>query len=86
MDVFKVTIYSLKTGKYVTDILEQEVVESIWCNNPDDDYFLALASTENKISILKVKVPNGKISARTKLSNNIHLDNDTICIGIYIHL
>ena len=73
----------MKTGKYVTDILEQEVVESIWYNNPDDDYFFALASTENKFSILKVKVPNGKISGRTKLSNNIHPGNDTIFIEVH---
>ena len=68
----------MKTGKYVTDILQTEVIQTIWSRNPDDDFIFALASSsENKFNVLKVKVPSGKIVKTTKLGPNLNLDKET---------
>ena len=71
---------SLITRKYVTDLLQTEAVETIWSNNPDDDFFFALTSTENKLTSMKVKVPNGKVSRKN--THKIHFQNDSIQIQI----
>ena len=73
--LFQVSLYSLKTGKYVTDLLQTEVVEAIWSNNPDDDFFFALASTENKLTSMKVRVPNGKVSKKNTHKIDFHSDS-----------
>ena len=73
--LFQVSLYSLKTGKYVTDLLQTEVVEAIWSNNPDDDFFFALASTENKLTSMKVRVPNGKVSRKNTHKIDFHSDS-----------
>ena len=79
---FQVSLYSLKTGKYVTDLLQTEVVEAIWSNNPDDDFFFALASTENKLASMKVKVPTGKISKKN--THKIDFQNDSFQIQVQL--
>ena len=73
--LFQVSLYSLKTGKFVTDLLQTEVVEAIWSNNPDDDFFFALASTENKLTSMKVRVPNGKVSRKNTHKIDFHSDS-----------
>ena len=73
--LFQVSLYSLKTGKYVTDLLQTEVVEAIWSNNPDDDFFFALASTENNLTSMKVRVPNGKVSRKNTHKIDFHSDS-----------
>ena len=72
----------MKTGKYVTDILQSQVIQTIWSQNPDDDFIFALACIENNFSVLKVKVPSGKIVKTIKCGANLHLDKDTIQIQI----
>ena len=72
----------MKTGKYVTDILQTELIQTIWSQNPDDDFIFALACIENNFSVLKVKVPSGKIVKTIKCGTNLHLDKDTIQIQI----
>ena len=79
---FQVSLYSLKTGKYVTDLLQTEVVEAIWSNNPDDDFFFALTSTENKLASMKVKVPTGKISKKN--THKIDFQNDSFQIQVQL--
>jgi WD40 repeat protein len=62
----------LKTSRYVKDVLEDEVVETIWVSGPDEDYFQALVlTTQDEPSILKVQVPTGKVLKRTKLPPHI---------------
>ena len=67
----------------MTDLLQTEVVEAIWSNNPDDDFFFALASTENKLASMKVKVPTGKISKKN--THKIDFQNDSFQIQV-LHL
>ena len=76
----RVSLYSLNTGKYVTDLLQTEAVETIWSNNPDDDFFFALTSTENNLTSMKVKVPTGKVSRMN--THKINFQNDSIQIQI----
>ena len=64
----------------MTDLLQTEVVEAIWSNNPDDDFFFALVSTENKLASMKVKVPTGKVSKKN--THKINFLNDSIQIQI----
>ena len=59
----------------MTDLLQTEVVEAIWSNNPDDDFFFALASTENKLTSMKVRVPNGKVSRKNTHKIDFHSDS-----------
>ena len=72
----------MKTGKYVTDILQTEAIQTIWSQNPDDDFIFALACNETTFSVLKVKVPSGKIVKTTKCGTNLKFDKDTIQIQI----
>ena len=64
----------------MTDLLQTEVVEAIWSNNPDEDFFYALASTENKLTSMKVRVPTGKVSKKN--THKIDFQNDSFQIQV----
>ncbi len=77
---FQARVYSIRDEKYVHDILETEVIESVWCPDPLEDIIYALCSTPDQLVVLKTKVPSGVVVKKTQLHTNIHLPERLLAI------
>ena len=73
-------MYSISSSRYLKNLLETEVIESIWSQDPEQDHFYALSSLNNEFKVLKVQIPSGNILKKLKWNKNIDVPEKTLKI------
>ena len=73
-------MYSISSTKYLKNLLETEVIESIWSQDPEDDHFYALSSLNNEFKVLKVQIPSGNVLKKLKWNKSIEVPEKTLKI------
>jgi len=76
----KVSLYSISSTKFLKNLLETEVIESIWSQDPEHDHFYALSSLNNEFKVLKVQIPSGNVLKKLKWNKSIEVPEKTLKI------